>query len=170
MVDCHRATGLLTNSWRLGWTSPSYHRQAPSLAMWWLQTCVLLLLLPSMWGGLGSSQGTPVVGKQMLGAEGRVLLLGRSASFICFGGKEWPLWNGTRADPAGKIHKSWALLVQINGNHHNFTFHAGATQSFYCAAKAIHQQTQDYHRPPQKSHLEHSIQLSSRLHRLHPKF
>lgn len=95
--------------------------------------------------GWDSSQGTPVVGKQVLGAEGRVLLN------ECLVHLLW--WERMiiveRADPAGKIHnQSWALLVQINGNHHHFTFHTGAMQSFYCKAILSHQQTQDYHRPP----------------------
>lgn len=122
--------------------------------MWWLLPCVLLLVLPSLWGGLGQQPRDSSGGKASAGAEGRVLLLGRSALFICFDGKEWPLWNVTHADLAGKTHKqSWAILVQINGNHRNFTFHTGAMQSFYCAAKSFfsHQQTQDYHRPPRKA-------------------
>lgn len=167
MPQGHRT---LTDSWRLGCTSPNSYWQAPPLTMWWLQPCVLLLLLPSMRGGWDSSQGIPLAGKQVLQAEGRVLLWPRSASLICFDEKEWPLWNMTHADLGGKIHnQSWVILVQINGNY-NFTFHTGTMQNFYCAAKTFfsHQQTQDYHRPPRKSLW--STVYSSRLHRLHPKF
>lgn len=148
----------LTDSWSLCWTSPNSYWQASPLTMWWQQPCVLLLLLPSMGGGLGQQPRDSSGGK----ASARAREEGAAVRQDCLTHLLW--WKKMTIvecdtyrfgwQNAQSIQfKSWAILVQINGNHHNFTFHTDAMQCFYCAAKAFfsHQHTQDYHRPPRKT-------------------
>lgn len=110
-----------------------------------------------------SSQGTPVVGKQVLGPEGRVQLFGWSASFIRLDGKEWPLWSVTRADLAGKIHsqdnsslepfsfKSMEIII-IHFPHRCYAeFLLSCWSLFLSPANPGLSQT------TQENHLEHSI-------------